>query len=407
MNAIWITEQSLLDLGRGTVIERLVRKLDNVAIGVPECLLDQLPQLNCHKYVVESEEALHAKIRTYFEGEEIVSMPSNHVITKSGSVDIATYRDLETAREWVKAEAPKVYYVGQRLYFGKQVPQDAMWLELVHGYDCNWNVLLEIPADLFVFFMPHHVPPEIKRKLAGRMVGIHAEPLPKHIGDKYITSDDVHKRLIALTAAFDLGRTPVYPPTRLYHHDKTSFPTLEREGVHVKEFISAIDTDTFFPLEKGATFSPEEREKKWDLIFYGRETEHRLGMMLAAKHQFGARFLHIAHGIDGDELNRLQNMAKLGINCHTEGIPAIENRIQVMMASGLFVLSEPLSHNDCFIPGQHFIEFHDANELIHKARYYLEHEDEREKIARAGREFVVKNLAARVKWPALFDEVLI
>ncbi len=389
MNAIWITEQSLLDLGRGTVIERLVRQLDNVAIGVPECLLDQLPRLNCHKYVVESKEALHDKIRTYFGEEEIVTMPSSRVITESGTMDIVSDEDLGIAKGWVRAEAPKVCYVGQRLYFGKQVPQDSMWLELAAGLDCDWSQILKAEADLFVFFMPHHVLPDIKRRIKHKMVGIHAEPLPKFINGEYKTSKDTHQRLIQLTAAFDFEH--------LYHHDKTSFPTLEREGVRAKEFISAIDTDTYFP---------EEREKKWDLIFYGRETEHRLGMMLAAKHQFGGRFLHIAHGIYGEELNRMQNMSIIGINCHTEGIPAIENRIQAMLASGLFVLSEPLSHNDCFVPGVHFIEFTDANELIHKAKYYLEHEEEREAIAQAGREFVVKNLAAKIKWPRLIDEVL-
>ena len=389
INAIWIDEKALFNLGRGTVIERLVRQLGNVAIGVPEYLIAQLPPLKCHKYVVASEEELHNKIRTHFEREEITSVPCNRVITESGSIDINSAEDLEAARRWVKAEEPKVCYVGQKLYFGKQVPQDAMWMELVHGKGDNWSVLLDIPADLFVFFMPHHVPPEIKRRIKHKMVGVHAEPLPMFINGQYVTSQDRQERLRQLVPAFDFEH--------LYHHDKTSFPIFEREGIHVKEFISAIDTETYFP---------QEREKKWDLIFYGRETQHRLDMMLPAKHQFGGRFLHIAHGIDGDELNRLQNMAKIGINCHTEGIPALENRVQTAMASGLFVLSEPLSHNDCFIPGQHFIEFGDANELIHKAQWYLEHEDEREKIAQAGHDFVVKNLAAERKWPRLWEEVL-
>jgi len=401
MNAIWITEQSLLDLGRGTVIERLVKQLENVAIGVPEHFVDQLPPLKCHKYVVASEEELHSKIRTYFEGEEIVPIPSNRVMAERSvhtmaersvhtmaEIDIATYSDLEKAREWVKAEAPKVCFVGQWLYFGKQVSRDAMWMELAPNVG-DWNKLLDVEADLFVFFMPHQVPPNVKDKLRGRMVGIHAEPLPKHVDGKYRVSDDIYKRLIQMTAAFDFEH--------LYHHDKTSFPILEREGVRVKEFISAIDTDRYFP---------EEREKKWALIFCGRETEHRLNMMLAAKHRFGSRFLHIAHGISGDELNRMQNMSIIGINCHTEGIPALENRVQTAMASKLFVLSEPLSHNDLFVPGQHFIEFRDANELIHKAKWYLEHEDEREKIAQAGFDLVQKELAAKYKWPKLIDEVL-
>lgn len=389
MNAIWITEKALLDLGRGTIIERLVRQLDNVATGIPERLVSQLPPLKCTKFIVASEEELHNRIRLYFKGEEIVPMPSNRVVTKSGTIDVISDEDLKTARKWVKAEEPNVYYVGQRLYFGKQVPQDAMWLELAHGLDCNWNVLLEVDADLFVFFMPHHVPPNIRARLRDKVVGVHAEPLPKFINGKYTVSEDTHKRLIEFTAAFGLKH--------LYHHDKTSFPILEREGIHVKEFISAIDTDTYFP---------EERAKKWDLIFCGRETQWRLNMMLPAKHVFGGRFLHIAHGIDDYELNRMQNMSIIGVNCHTEGIPALENRMQTMMASGLFVLSEPLSHNDCFIPGLHFIEFRDANELIHKAKYYLEHEKERQIIAQAGHQFVIKNLAAKRKWPALVDEVM-
>ena len=48
--AIWIDEKALFNLGRGTVIERLVKQLENVAIGIPEYLVDQLPPLKCHKY---------------------------------------------------------------------------------------------------------------------------------------------------------------------------------------------------------------------------------------------------------------------------------------------------------------------------------------------------------------------
>jgi spore maturation protein CgeB len=70
------------------------------------------------------------------------------------------------------------------------------------------------------------------------------------------------------------------------------------------------------------------------------------------------------------------------------------------------MMSEPLSHNDFFVPGKHFIEFRDANELVNKARYYLEHEDERNEIAQAGFDLVTKNLASHIAWPRLIDEVL-
>gem|GEM_PF-6572873 len=396
MKAIWLTETGLLKIVWQTIIERLIRQLEGpIAIGVPEHLVDQLPLLNCTKFVVSSEQELHDKIGAYFPNEEIQAVLCTQVATKSGPVNIITEKDLEMAREWVKAEGPKVCYVGQRLYFGKQVPKDALWLELANGTDCDWNQILRTDADLFVFFMPQHIPPGIKNKIRNRIIGVHAEPLPKHVNGKYVVSDDIHKRLIDLTAAFDLYVG--HPDKWLYHHDKTSFPTLEREGIRVREFISAVDTDTYFP---------EDREKKWDIIFYGRETQHRLNTMMPAKHVFGGRFLHIAHGIDGDELNRLQNMSTIAVNCHTEGIPALENRLQVAMASKLLVLSEPLSHNDFFVPGKHFIEFRSTEELILLAQHFLEHEDEREVIARAGYELVTQKLAAKVAWPNLISEVM-
>ena len=288
----------------------------------------------------------------------------------------------------------RVCFVGQKLYFAKQVERDlddkysVTWMELAPGVG-NWANLLKVDADIFIFFMPHQCPVGIRRGLRGKVVGVHAEPLPKFIDGKCIITQDIWDRLQQLRPALDFEH--------FYHHDKTSFPVLEREGIRPKEFISAIATGTYYP---------QELPKKWDLIFFGRETEHRLDTMLSAKHTFGERFLHIAHGIAGDELNRMMNTSKIGINVHCEkDIPSLENRIQACMACKLLVLSEPLSHNDFFVPGQHFVEFRTADELIQKARYYLEHDEEREKIATAGYELVQKHLAAKVVWPRLIEEV--
>lgn len=289
----------------------------------------------------------------------------------------------------------KICFVGQSLYFGKQVEHDlddtysVTWMELASNVG-DWADLLKVDADIFIFFMPHQCPLGIRRGLRGKVVGVHAEPLPKFINDKCIISQDIWERLQQLRPAFDIRH--------FYHHDKTSFPVLEREGVQPKEFISAIATGTYYP---------QELPKEWDLIFFGRETEHRLNMMLPAKHVFGERFLHIAHGVAGDELNRMMNMSKIGINVHCEkDICAMENRLQTCMACKLLVLSEPLSHDDFFVPGQHFVEFRSADELIQKTKYYLEHEEERNAIAEAGYEFVVKNLSAEIKWSRLIDEVM-
>ncbi len=285
----------------------------------------------------------------------------------------------------------KICFVGQKLYFSKQVDdgvEDAMWLEIYPGKG-RWEEILKVDADIFVFFMPHQVPHNIRVRLRGLEVAVHAEPIPKFYEGNYITSADIQQRYTELRPALNFKH--------FYHHDKTSFPILEREGVQPREFISAISTKKFYPM--GA-------EKKWDFFFFGRETDHRLEMLLPVKHLWSQKFLHIAHGIDGAELNRLMNMSKIGINAHCEKLPAHENRLQVCMASGLFVMSEPLSHNDFFVPGKHFVEFRDSDELIRVARYYLEREDEREEIAQAGFELVTQNLASHIVWPKLVQEVL-
>lgn len=285
----------------------------------------------------------------------------------------------------------KICFVGQRLYFDKQVDsgvEDAVWLELATGIG-DWNDLLKVGADIFVFFMPHQVPHNIRTRLRGIEVAVHAEPIPKFIDGKYLTSQDIHQRYLDLKPAFNY--------THFYHHDKTSFPVLEREGLQPREFISAISTKKYYPMEM---------EKKWDFIFFGRETQHRLDMLLPAKHLWGGKFLHIAHGVNGAELNTLMNMSKIGINAHCEKLPALENRIQTMLACKLFVMSEPLSHNDFFVPGVHFVEFRDSAELIRVSQHYLEREDEREAIALAGYELVTQNLASHIAWPRLIKEVL-
>ena len=290
----------------------------------------------------------------------------------------------------------KVCFVGQHFYFGKQVERDldefydVRWMELTRGVTSNWQELLEVEAEIFVFFMPHQVPPEVRDALTGEIVAVHAEPLPKFVRGQYMSSQDLQGRLGALCPGLGAFR-------HFYHHDKTSFAVLERDGGRAKEFISAIATGTYYP---------RELPKRWDLIFIGRESSYRLFIMLPAKHIFGGRLLHIAHGIAGEELNWVLNSSVIGINAHIENIPALENRLQTYMACGLLVLSEPLSHNDFFKPGVHFVEFRGREELIEKAAYYLKHVEERQVIAQAGYDLVVSELAAKVKWPKLIDEVL-
>lgn len=67
-------------------------------------------------------------------------------------------------------------------------------------------------------------------------------------------------------------------------------------------------------------------------------------------------------------------------------------RVFEVMGSGNFLLTDdiPMIHN-YFKDGVHCVMYKDEKDMIEKARYYIEHDEEREKIAEAGYNEVIKN----------------
>ena len=51
-----------------------------------------------------------------------------------------------------------------------------------------------------------------------------------------------------------------------------------------------------------------------------------------------------------------------------------------------------------FTPGIHYIPFENERDLIEKAHYYLDHEDDRQAIAKAGHDFAAENYSAEKYW---------
>jgi hypothetical protein len=82
--------------------------------------------------------------------------------------------------------------------------------------------------------------------------------------------------------------------------------------------------------------------------------------------------------------------SKIGINLsHFDLGRYSSDRIHSIMGSGTFCLTKwypDIEHE--FEPGKHLAVWHTLNELIEKVNYYLQHEEEREKIARSGYELV-------------------
>ena len=80
--------------------------------------------------------------------------------------------------------------------------------------------------------------------------------------------------------------------------------------------------------------------------------------------------------------------SKVTLNHHGD-IPPYANNLRFFEATGvgtLLITDWKVNLHGMFEPGKEVVAYRDADECVELARYYLEHEDEREAIARAGQE---------------------
>lgn len=295
-------------------------------------------------------------------------------------------------------EKIRIAFVGQPEYF--RVTYEDLYkckdynikeFVLKWGADTEfYKELIEFNPHIAFFFRPELYPAPLLETLKGIKVALSSEPIPKYINDFLITSQDMKLRFESLK----LAKNKKYD--YFFHYDKTSLRFLEENGFK-------IDGEFFFPVSTGI-YRPIDCKKIWDWGFSGRDTIHRERFLGVAKRDFNG--LHIAHGIYGEEFVRLMNACKIGVNLHIDENISLEPRIQTIMALKVMVMSEPLSHNDLFKPQIHYVEFKQPEEFWEKLRYYLEHDDEREKIALNGFRLVREYLSTRVVFPKLIGYLI-
>lgn len=91
----------------------------------------------------------------------------------------------------------------------------------------------------------------------------------------------------------------------------------------------------------------------------------------------------------GKDMYRLYRRSKIVVNRHGEIAHGFANNMRLFEATGCgaMVLTEE-APNLChlYLPGQELVAYMHAEDLVQKVRYYLEHDQERDRIARAGRE---------------------
>ncbi len=129
-------------------------------------------------------------------------------------------------------------------------------------------------------------------------------------------------------------------------------------------------------------FGKMETEKVYDVGFSGFLSERRKAILATLSEKFKVTVFE-----DGNHeaLNEFYNKCKIVLNLHISDGLNIESRIGEAMAAGAFIISEPLpeAHKIPFI-----IETTDVESEIIK---WLDNDDEREKLASAGHEWIWQN----------------
>lgn len=291
----------------------------------------------------------------------------------------------------------KLAFISQPEYFRFMYEHELDFLGEVREFvftfsmtEKDFGALEEYDPDVSFFFRGEFFPEEVLRRLRGIKVSLSSEPFPNVInGELNYTLDSLKRYIVFRRIAhksFDY----------VFHYDASSLPFIENDGMHLSGVF-------YFPVAT-TVYRKEHREKKWDFFFIGRSTAYREKFLLPLKHQY--HFLHICHGVWGEELVDYANQSRILINLHAENEMSWEPRVQMLMATGNMIMSEKITPNPYLIPGRDYVEFASRQDLHEKADYYLKHEEEREAIALNGMRTIHAMFDAKKLFPELIDGIM-
>lgn len=165
------------------------------------------------------------------------------------------------------------------------------------------------------------------------------------------------------------------------------------EPTRCSVLLNGFDEDTYKPITGVG--------KDIDLLLVGTMTQRRIELLMELKKKFNVvapnQFLPIG------DIVLLMNRAKIVLNIHAEEALDTETRIYEALGCGSFLLSERLSVDNPF--GDEIIQFEGYEDLATKARYFLEHEDEREKIAMKCHEIAVQSHTFRQRAQEVMETI--
>jgi hypothetical protein len=182
--------------------------------------------------------------------------------------------------------------------------------------------------------------------------------------------------------------------------------------------LNARDTADIWPLvapraealRRGDGFF---RERDIDLIYVGQQYGPKVDRLTKLKNRFGSRFKVYGRwplagyggfarwlkgkpalwtrvrAISDEERTRLYYRTKIGFNMHLSQIPRETGNMRMyeVPAHGMLLLCDKAglnAHEQIFEPDKEAVFYDSIEDAIERIEYYLQHDEERERIARAG-----------------------
>lgn len=231
------------------------------------------------------------------------------------------------------------------------------------------------------------------------------------IADGPVTAYD---RDFAYVHAFDhiLYHSPAYS-AELTMAEKLKYLGVRRADFWPHALFDALHD----PAASEQTLWTHERDI--DVIFVGALFPNKMPLLAQVKKAFGRRFrLHgltnwkrnlyfnAKYGFPGwvrsagfEEYVGLYERAKIGINVHNRGDYTVGSyRMFDLPGNGVMQISDGGEYlASYFEVGKEIVGYRDGDELVDKIRFYLDHPEERQRIARAGFRRVMKDHKIRTR----------
>jgi hypothetical protein len=290
----------------------------------------------------------------------------------------------------------RLAFVGQQTYFRAcALDEDSdravtTFIEYRSGRD---PALMRAQLDAFaphvvVVFRPETVPAGLLADLAVPILGFLTEPISRSSEGGAALHWDLEDRRKAMA---QLDRDNV---DRLVSFDPLIVPTVD-EVMEVWRSLPIPVADRLYRPVRRIHGVPR-------MLFVGRSTVHRERFLLDVKHRFDC--LHVAFGIQVEELERLLDSHQITFNIHNEPYPSFENRVLLHLAAGHLVISEPLSPTHGLEAGFDYLEIHHPEDLLAIATEARAFPDAFHRIRVRGRQKAELVRASRV-WPALVRDL--